>query len=106
MDAAIPPRHDPRVPVFVTLRRVPEALAAFASACRTTFRRSSSQEHSFDEAAQWAAFVDDKEQCTFRVCVGSKVRSLVLLLLLLLLLPTSARRPKWGWCWQVSSLEP
>ncbi len=30
--------------------------------------------------------MDDKEQCAFRVCVGSKVRSLALLLLLLLLL--------------------
>lgn len=31
------------------------------------------QESSFEDATQWAAFVDDKEQCAFRVCVGSKV---------------------------------
>eukprot|EP00903_Cladosiphon_okamuranus_P017799 g16382.t1 len=32
-----------------------------------------SQESSFAEAAQWSAFVDDREQCAFRVCVGSKL---------------------------------
>ncbi|CAM9658831.1 unnamed protein product [Scytosiphon promiscuus] len=31
------------------------------------------QESSFEEAVQWAAFVDDREQCAFRVCVGSKL---------------------------------
>ncbi|CAN0058489.1 unnamed protein product, partial [Ectocarpus sp. 8 AP-2014] len=31
------------------------------------------QESSFDEAAQWAALVEDREECAFRVCVGSKL---------------------------------
>ncbi|CBJ28531.1 IRC6, uncharacterised protein interacting with AP adaptor complexes [Ectocarpus siliculosus] len=31
------------------------------------------QESSLDEVAQWAALVEDREECAFRVCVGSKL---------------------------------
>lgn len=31
------------------------------------------QDSSFQEAEQWSAFVESKEACAFRVCVGSKV---------------------------------
>ncbi|CAN0365451.1 unnamed protein product [Ectocarpus sp. 12 AP-2014] len=31
------------------------------------------QESCFDEAAQWAALMEDREECAFRVCVGSKL---------------------------------
>ncbi|CAN0440984.1 unnamed protein product, partial [Laminaria digitata] len=31
------------------------------------------QEASFEEARQWTKFLDGKDDCAFRVCVGSKV---------------------------------
>ena len=37
------------------------------------FRLLVYQEASFEEARQWARFLDDKDECAFRVCVGSKV---------------------------------